>query len=74
MLMPKFSQGDLLPEKNIDKDEYNIIENDIGHCDNSFQLGSFGGSSEVDIIISQTRIEPKNIVDDTLVTTGTFHK
>ena len=26
-------------ETMIDKDEYNIIENDIGHCDNSFQLG-----------------------------------
>ena len=41
MLMPKFSQGDLLPEKNIDKDEYNIIDIGIYIYENSFQPGSF---------------------------------
>ena len=36
--------------------------------------GTFGGSSEVDVSLSQTMIESENVVDDTLVTTRTFHK
>ena len=36
----------------IDEDEYDMIDNGIGNCDNSFQTGSFGGSSQVDVSLS----------------------
>ena len=58
----------------IDEDEYDMIDNDIGNYDNSFQPGSFGGTSQVDISLSQTRVDLKNLVDDTILTTGTFYK
>ena len=47
------------------EDEYEIIDNDIGNYDNSFQPGSFGGSSQVKL---------ENAVDDILVATGRFYK
>ena len=63
----------MLSSKTIsDEDEFDIINNDIGHYDNPFQPGIFGGPSEVDISLSQTRIELENVVDDPLVTTGIF--
>ena len=33
----------------VDKDEFDIINNDIGYSDNIFQPGTFRGSSEVDV-------------------------
>ena len=63
----------LSSETMIDKDEFDRINNDIGHF-NSFEPGTFGGSSEVDVNFSQTRIKLENVVDDTIVSTGTFHK
>ena len=45
----------------------------IGHSD-PFQPGTFGLSSEVDISLSQKRIELENLVDNILVTTGIFYK
>ena len=60
-------------ETMIDEGEFDIISNDIGHYD-PFQPATFGGSSEVDVSLYQTRIELESIVDDILVTTGTFYK
>ena len=40
----------------IDKDKYEIIDNEIGNYNNSFQPGSFGGTSQVDVSLSETRI------------------
>ena len=60
-------------ETMIDKEDYDIIKHDFGHS-YPFQPGTFGGSSEVDVRLSQTRIELENIADDTLVTTSTFYK
>ena len=57
----------------IDEKENEIVNNDFRYSD-PFQPGTFAGSSEVDVSLSQTRIEFENIVDDTLVTTGTFYK
>ena len=39
----------LHPKTMIDKDEFDIITNDIGHYDNILQPGTFGGSSEEDV-------------------------
>ena len=39
-----------------------------------FQPGTFWGSSEVDLSLSQTRIEFENVVNSNLVTIGTFYK
>ena len=52
-------------ETMIDKEDYDIINNDFGHSD-PFQSGIFGGLSEV--------VELEKVVDDTLVTTGAFYK
>ena len=57
----------------IDEEDDEIINNDFGHSA-QFTPGTFGGSSEVDVSLSQTRIELENVVDDTLVTTGIFYK
>ena len=45
----------LSSETMIDKEDFDIINNDFGHSD-PFQPGTFGGSSEVDVSLSQTRI------------------
>ena len=58
----------------IDEDEYDMIDNVICNYDNSFQSGSFGGTSQVDVILSQTMIDLENVVDDTLLTSGIFYK
>ena len=58
----------------IDEDEYDIINNDISNYDNSFQSGTFGGSSEVDVSLSQPRIELEDVVDNYLVIAGIFYK
>ena len=58
----------------IDEDEYEMIDNGIGDYDNSFEPGLLGGSSQVDVSLSQTRINWEKVVDDTLVTNGTFYK
>ena len=58
----------------LDEDEYDIIDNGIGDYDNLFQSGFFGWSSQVDVILSQTRIDLDNVVDDTLESIGTFYK
>ena len=58
----------------IDEDEDDRIKNDIDDYDKSFQPGTFGGSSEVDVSLSQTRIELENAVADSLVTIGTLYK
>ena len=39
----------------IDKEDFDIINNDFGHSD-PFQPGIFGGSLEVDVSIYQKRI------------------
>ena len=57
----------------IDKEDVDIINNEFGHSD-PFQPGIFGDSSEVDASLSQTRFVLENVVDDTLVTTGTCYK
>ena len=66
----------LISKTMIDEDEdvYDMIDNGIGNYDNSFQPGSFGGSSQVGVSLSQTRLDLENVVDDTLVATGTFYK
>ena len=58
----------------LDEDEYDMIDNRIDDYNNSFQPGSFGGSSQVDVNLSQIRIELENVVDSNIVTTGTFYK
>ena len=63
----------LTSETMIDKEYVEIVNNDFGHYD-KFWPGTFGGSSEMDVSLSQTRVGLENIVDNTLVTTGTFHK
>ena len=63
----------LTSETMIDEEYFDIINNDFGHS-NPFQPGTFGVSSEVDVSISQTRVELENIGDSTIVTTGTFYK
>ena len=55
----------------IDEGDNEIIINDFGHSD-QFTSGIFGGSSEVDVRLPQTRIELENVVDGTLVTIGHF--
>ena len=60
-------------ETMIAKEYFDIINNDFGHSA-PFQPGTFGGLSEVDVSLSQMRIELDNVVNDTLVTTGTFYK
>ena len=45
---PVFTNTLLLSSKTmIDEDEYDIIDNEIGNNDNSFQPGPFGGTSQV---------------------------
>ena len=51
-----------------------MIDNDIGNYNNSFQPESFGGSSQVDVSLLQTRIELENNVADSLVATDVFYK
>ena len=63
----------LSSETMIDKEYVDIIQNDISYYD-PFQLGTFEESSKVDVSLSQTRIELENVVEYTLVTTGTFYK
>ena len=63
----------LSSETMIDKEDFDIINNYFGYSD-LFQPGTFGGSSEVDLFIFQTRIDLENEVDDTIVTIGTFYK
>ena len=46
----------LSSETMIDKDEFDIINIDIGHYDHLLQPGIFGGSSEVDVSLYQARI------------------
>ena len=58
----------------IDEDEYSIVDNGICNCGNSFRPGLFGGTSQVDLHLSQTRIDLENVVYDTLLTTGAFYK
>ena len=41
----------------IDEDKDEIIDNEIGNYDNSFQPESFGGTSQVVVSLSQTRID-----------------
>ena len=36
----------------IDGDEYEKIDNDMGNYGNSFQPGSFGGTSQADVSLS----------------------
>ena len=64
----------LRSKSTIDEDEYKIKNNGICNYDNLSQLGSFGGTSQVDISLSQTRINLENVVNNTLVATCTFHK
>ena len=63
----------LTSETMIDKEDFDIINNNFGHSD-PFQPGTFGGLSEVCVSLSQTSIELENVVDDTLVTTVIFSK
>ena len=64
----------MLSSKNmIDEEDDDTINNYFGHFA-QFTPGKFGGLLEIDVNLSQTRIELKNIVDDTIVTTGTFYK
>ena len=58
----------------INEDEYKIVDNEISNYDNSFEPGLFRGTSQVDVILSQTRIDLENVVNDTLITAGIFYK
>ena len=51
-----------------------MINNIIFKYGTSFHPGSFGGTSQVDVGLSQVRIDLESVVDDTLVITGTFYK
>ena len=57
----------------IDEDDDDIINNNFGHL-TQLTPGTFEGSSEVDVSLSQTRIELENVVDNSLVITGIFYK
>ena len=63
----------LTSENMIDKEDHEIINKYFGHSD-PFHPGTFRGSSEVDISLSQTRVELENIVGDNLIITGTWYK
>ena len=58
----------------INEDEYDMIDNGICNYDNLFQPGSSGGMSQVDVSLSQTRIDLDNVVNGTIMITGTFYK
>ena len=57
----------------IDEEGDEIFNNDFGHSD-PFQPGTFEGSSELGVSLSQTRIEFEKIVDNIIVNTGIFYK